>query len=138
MIILFAQFIVFSKFCTDIDECAEGVDGCSQTCTNRIGSYNCSCNTGYRIAIHNNHGCDGISCPICLFFCITPTFLADIDECAEGRDSCAQTCTNTIGSYSCLCGSGYLLASDGRTCNGRLKHALILATPYILLLLYSL
>ena len=41
---------------TDIDECTEGVDGCAQTCTNVIGSYLCSCSSGYRLE-SNNHGC---------------------------------------------------------------------------------
>ena len=42
----------------DIDECAEGVDGCAQTCTNVISSYLCSCSSGYRLE-SNNHGCQG-------------------------------------------------------------------------------
>ena len=42
----------------DIDECAESTDGCAQTCTNMIGSYDCSCSVGYHIA-SDNHQCDG-------------------------------------------------------------------------------
>lgn len=42
----------------DIDECAEGTDGCTQTCTDTKGSYVCSCDTGYRLA-NDSHGCDG-------------------------------------------------------------------------------
>ena len=42
---------------------------------------------------------------------------ADIDECAEGIDSCDQMCTNENGSYSCSCGSGYRLLSDGHGCH---------------------
>eukprot|EP00058_Branchiostoma_floridae_P006901 XP_002592389.1 hypothetical protein BRAFLDRAFT_67254 [Branchiostoma floridae] len=30
-------------FCQDIDECSTLNGGCSQTCTNTVGSYNCSC-----------------------------------------------------------------------------------------------
>ena len=45
-------------------------------------------------------------------------FLPDIDECVEGTDNCSQNCNNTIGSYQCLCDRGYLLDSDGLTCNG--------------------
>ena len=45
-------------------------------------------------------------------------FKTDIDECAVGIDSCAHTCTNTVGSYTCSCRSGYRLASDGWTCIG--------------------
>ena len=40
----------------DIDECAEGTDRCSQNCHNTIGSYTCSCNTGYRL------NADGVTC----------------------------------------------------------------------------
>ena len=42
----------------------------------------------------------------------------DIDECIENTDGCAQMCTNTIGNYTCACGSGYRLASDSRGCDG--------------------
>jgi hypothetical protein len=34
----------------DIDECAEGTSGCSQQCNNTIGSFECSCIDGYRLA----------------------------------------------------------------------------------------
>ena len=44
--------------------------------------------------------------------------LADIDECAEGTDGCAQTCTTVVGNYTCSCDSGYYLANDRRTCDG--------------------
>ena len=42
----------------DIDECAEDTDGCNQTCTNTIGSHDCSCHSGYHLS-SDNHGCDG-------------------------------------------------------------------------------
>ena len=45
----------------------------------------------------------------------------DIDECAEETDDCSQTCTNTIGSFTCGCNSGYLLDTDGFTCSGKHK-----------------
>lgn len=49
--------------------------------------------------------------------------VADIDECAENTDGCAQLCTNTVGSFTCGCRTGYDLSSDGRTCQGKkLKH----------------
>lgn len=46
------------------------------------------------------------------------TIPIDIDECAEGRHSCAQSCTNTVGSYECSCTTGYHLANDDHRCNG--------------------
>ena len=44
---------------------------------------------------------------------------SDMNECAVGTDDCNSTlgiCTNTLGSYSCFCVSGY--TGDGRTCQG--------------------
>ena len=43
---------------TDTNECGSNNGGCAQTCTNIIGSYYCSCGTGYSLA-SNNHGCNG-------------------------------------------------------------------------------
>ena len=46
--------------------------------------------------------------------------LTDIDECSLGTDRCSQSCTNTIGSYTCSCNTGYTLNSDGYTCDGKI------------------
>ena len=42
----------------------------------------------------------------------------DIDECAASNGNCAQICSNNLGSFVCLCNSGYILDADGRGCNG--------------------
>ena len=42
----------------DINECSQGISGCSQQCINSIGSYKCDCNTGYYLS-SNNHTCLG-------------------------------------------------------------------------------
>ncbi|CAI8023734.1 Signal peptide, CUB and EGF-like domain-containing protein 1 [Geodia barretti] len=44
---------------------------------------------------------------------ITPR---DINECATANGNCAQMCTNTPGSHTCSCHSGYRLNNDGRSC----------------------
>ena len=88
-------------FSLDINECADGSDGCGQICSNEIGSYSCSCEVGYRLE-SDEHGC------------------TDIDECAQGVAGCAQTCTNTVGNYTCSCDSGYYLAEDRHMCDGEL------------------
>ena len=36
-------------FFSDVDECAENTSGCSQRCTNTVGSFICSCNLGYTL-----------------------------------------------------------------------------------------
>jgi len=42
----------------------------------------------------------------------------DIDECTLDIDICDHNCTNNLGSYTCLCRTGYSLDSDGHSCNG--------------------
>lgn len=88
------------KNISDINECTEDIDTCQQLCLNTMGSYNCDCNSGYRLAS------DGFTCN-------------DIDECAENTDGCAQNCINTEGSYICSCRPGYSLADDGHWCMGK-------------------
>ena len=52
----------FGSTCTDIDECLEG--GCSNvegaTCVNTEGSFECQCNTGYRLS-DDGQQCEGMS-----------------------------------------------------------------------------
>ncbi|XP_033098103.1 uncharacterized protein LOC117102007 [Anneissia japonica] len=91
--------------CYDYDECAAGMDQddqvpfCEHTelCTNTLGSYTCSCRSGYEL--HPNQK----DCP-------------DIDECDRGTDSCSDqaVCQNTIGSHNCTCIVGY--EGNGETC----------------------
>ncbi len=54
--------------------------------------------------------------PTC--YSVTIFCLADIDECEEGGNDCAQVCSNTMGSYTCGCNLGYQLATDQRSCLG--------------------
>ena len=42
----------------DIDECGEHVSGCNQQCVNTVGSYYCSCYTGFQINA-DKHTCFG-------------------------------------------------------------------------------
>ena len=44
---------------SDIDECALNTDGCAHNCFNIIGSYTCSCRTGYSLAT-DRQSCEGI------------------------------------------------------------------------------
>ena len=106
---------------TDINECTEGLSGCAHTCINTIGSYTCTCNPGYHLA-SDGQSCNGDSSyhsidTVGEFLC--HDFISiDIDECSEGTSGCAQSCTNTVGSYDCSCGTGFLLASDEHGCEG--------------------
>ena len=44
------------------------------------------------------------------------TILLDINECSEGISGCNQICSNTLGSYTCICQNGYQLDTDNHTC----------------------
>ena len=44
--------------------------------------------------------------------------ISDDDECALGTDTCAHTCQDTPGSYTCGCRPGYAINADGRACDG--------------------
>ena len=48
--ILLAYFTVLLIVITDIDECKQGNGECEHTCTNTIGSYYCTCKTGYQLS----------------------------------------------------------------------------------------
>ena len=88
------------SYLLDIDECSEGVSGCSQICVNTIGSYTCSCQNGYKLS-NDNHTC------------------TDIDECTVNNNGgCEQICHNTSGSYYCSCLTGYLLNNNDHYCTG--------------------
>jgi hypothetical protein len=83
----------------DIDECTEGISGCSQNCTNMMGSYTCSCNSGFSL-LPDNRTC------------------IDVNECDMNNGNCSQLCVNTPGSHQCECIQGFQLLQDGFTCEG--------------------
>ncbi|PIK51215.1 hypothetical protein BSL78_11875 [Apostichopus japonicus] len=84
----------------DYDECADpSAHLCQQKCLNIVGSYQCTCNSGYELLP------DGYNCQ-------------DIDECDRGIHSCGQgaTCSNILGSYTCDCPIGFIPSSDRTLC----------------------
>ncbi|XP_066292643.1 mucin-like protein [Branchiostoma lanceolatum] len=89
--------------CVDLDECLlasndANVHQCKNaTCFNEAPGYRCECLSGYSMMADNRT-------------CI------DIDECSTGADNCHvdATCTNTEGSFTCACNTGY--SGDGTTC----------------------
>ena len=51
-----------------------------------------------------------------IFYC---NILTDIDECTDATICGAGgTCTNTGGSYTCVCDSGYVGGGDAAPCTG--------------------
>ena len=45
---------------------------------------------------------------------------ADVNECAENTFECPRdtTCKNILGSYTCVCGTGYTFNPDSSSCTG--------------------
>lgn len=91
--------------CAVTDACVAGVDDCdpNATCASVGTDWSCTCNDGYVGTGTPPHG--------------TGDVCMDVDECVS--DPCgAGTCTNTPGSYTCVCPSGYRASSStGGTCN---------------------
>ncbi|KAH3768769.1 hypothetical protein DPMN_169986 [Dreissena polymorpha] len=87
----------YGNGCIDIDECREGMAGCSHGCENTAGSFRCTCPHGYPLS-DNGQTCIGI------------------DECAPAMHGCSQVCTNHSGSIACSCYPGYRLQADQQSC----------------------
>ena len=54
-----ASFIMI-VICTDINECTEGISGCSDGCENTPGYFKCSCPSGFTLSYQDNKTCIGI------------------------------------------------------------------------------
>ncbi|KAL1021714.1 hypothetical protein UPYG_G00017080 [Umbra pygmaea] len=80
----------------DIDECNNQNGGCGHECNNTLGSYHCSCHTGYSLA--GRHMCE------------------DVDECQDPVVCGTARCVNEDGSYNCLCETGYFYDNETKTC----------------------
>ena len=59
MVLILLSYVVHTMYSTDIDECFTYSGTCDHTCTNTIGTYICSCDSGY-ILYNNGHNCTGI------------------------------------------------------------------------------
>ena len=91
--------VIFCNLYTDIDECIEGTSGCDQICNNTVGSYNCSCMTGYQLS-SDDHNCN------------------DVNECTINNGGCEQICINTNGGHYCMCQEGYSFNNSDTNCTG--------------------
>lgn len=73
-----------STTCSNVNECLVNNGGCSQTCTDTVGSYLCSCNRGFMLS-NDMRNC------------------MDVNECVEFSNACPTgTCVNNPGGYTCV------------------------------------
>nr|XP_032653549.1 hemicentin-2 isoform X2 [Chelonoidis abingdonii] len=131
-------------YCIDQNECAAAKSPCSHACHNSVGSFSCTCSTGYALALDGRECRDVDECAQgthvcrpeqqcanlagayrCLTRCGAGFRLAldvvgceDLDECAEGSHACRynQICENTVGGHRCMCPRGYRTQGTGRPC----------------------
>uniref|UniRef100_A0A3Q1ATY4 Adhesion G protein-coupled receptor E8 n=1 Tax=Amphiprion ocellaris TaxID=80972 RepID=A0A3Q1ATY4_AMPOC len=89
---------LLSVYSVDIDECVkhDAICGPNANCTNTIGSYTCTCLSGYRL---NNPSVIASYANSC----------TDIDECFETPGICGRQtiCTNVPGTFYCSCPEGF-------------------------------
>ncbi|WAR23702.1 MLP-like protein [Mya arenaria] len=131
-------YIVDNNNCADINECQTNVSVCEQDCVNTDGSFQCSCNSGYRLSgnrrscsdtdydpclsadldCRNTSGCTLNLANVTTCFCedgfeldATGLNCKDVNECNRG--ACQQVCSNTVGGFECSCYQGYRI--DGKT-----------------------
>ena len=115
-----AGFVLFTDRLTCIDkdeclddtsnkcECGAGLTGCSTTCNNNIGGYECGCSPGFTPDATTGFICvNQDECQASTHECRCETGLPD---------SCSPRCTDNQGSYTCGCSAGYVLDLDGKTC----------------------
>ena len=60
MLIFNHTYFMPALFLLDVNECTKSSDGCEQNCTNTVGSFECSCDSGF--VLDDNHlSCNGKS-----------------------------------------------------------------------------
>ncbi|KAL6077909.1 positive regulation of cell-substrate adhesion [Balamuthia mandrillaris] len=129
--------------CRDVNECERNLHDCHEhaICHNLEGSYSCTCKEDYEgngffckpqnsceMETHDCHEratCvkdsslpEGYRCECAQGFQGDGRWCEDVNECRIGAFTCPphSHCSNTIGSYKCLCDEGFEEADDYYSC----------------------
>ena len=114
---------------TITNHCDVNKGGCDHICVIQDQNIKvCECYPGYEL-----NGISSCKGSICNLLIISTPFIIDIDEC-ESPTSCSQLCTNSAGSYSCSCVSGYT-ATNSSCLVTRGKVAIMMADQVDLILM---
>ena len=114
---------------TITNHCDVNNGGCDHICVIQDQNIKvCECYPGYEL-----NGISSCKGSICNLLIISTPFIIDIDEC-ESPTSCSQLCTNSAGSYSCSCVSGYT-ATNSSCLVTRGKVAIMMADQVDLILM---
>ena len=86
----------------EIDECALGISGCSQICTNTIGSFSCACYYGYQLDA-NNKTCTCMLRCVCACVCGVYAYVCGVCACVCDVYACVcGVCACVCGVYACM------------------------------------
>lgn len=87
--------------CVDLDECAAGISGCTDTCTNYVGGYKCSCPPGQVLEI------DRVTCVSC-----GSAFMSNGTSCLP----CPLFTTSKSGIGPCTCNGMHVMDINFGVC----------------------
>ena len=83
------MYVLYHRFMyADVDECSDGIHDCMQNCNNTLGSYICTCDSGFIIDA-DGRTCDGKHKWSSILWLLLKPYVWDVISCP-----CMQTSMN--------------------------------------------